>query len=89
MSFCLEDWKNTCNSNNTTALYQKYRDHQSYESRTKSYKKRKTIAANQDLKKEIKQNAIKWLKTFGVSTEMNGWVRLTGEATNKKSKLRQ
>eukprot|EP00957_Ditylum_brightwellii_P005649 431195-Ditylum_brightwellii.AAC.1 len=89
MNSCLNGWKNACNSNNTTALCQNYRDQQSYESRTKSYKKRKTIANNQDLQKEIKQNAIKWLKIFGVPTEMNGQVRLTEEATNKKLKLRQ
>eukprot|EP00957_Ditylum_brightwellii_P086877 6612283-Ditylum_brightwellii.AAC.1 len=47
------------------------------------------IATNRDLQKEIKRDAIKQLKTFGVSTEMNGWVILVGEAANTKSKLRQ
>eukprot|EP00957_Ditylum_brightwellii_P098576 7508654-Ditylum_brightwellii.AAC.1 len=47
------------------------------------------IATNCDLQEEINQDAIQQLKTFGVSTEMNGQVRLVGEATNTKSKLRQ
>eukprot|EP00957_Ditylum_brightwellii_P047876 3636569-Ditylum_brightwellii.AAC.1 len=69
MNSCLNDWKKAHDSNNTTALCQKCRDHQSYESRPNSNKKRKTIANNRDLREEIKQDAIKQLKTFGVLTE--------------------
>eukprot|EP00957_Ditylum_brightwellii_P132183 10079043-Ditylum_brightwellii.AAC.1 len=47
------------------------------------------IATNCDLQEEIKQNAIKQLKIFGVSTEMKRQVILVREATNANSKLRQ
>eukprot|EP00957_Ditylum_brightwellii_P185179 14102178-Ditylum_brightwellii.AAC.1 len=81
---CLNDWKKAHDSNNTAALHQKYRDHQSYESRTNSYKKRKMIATNHDLQEEIKQDAIKKLKIFGVSTKMNGWVHTARKIPNEE-----
>eukprot|EP00957_Ditylum_brightwellii_P088216 6719805-Ditylum_brightwellii.AAC.1 len=46
------------------------------------------IATNSDLQEEIKQDGIKCLKTYGMPTEMDGWVRLVEEAANANSKLR-